>query len=234
MCSSYPLLTLNPLAGYSLLAALYPSAITNPHGFRLPFNPHRQESSRRQFCCVALCYSLSAANYTIVDVQWDLTIQPGNASSDTISVNGAIENAIDEMGYLHLGQNQTFQNYLRALAQANTARDTEDPTGWGCDIEGVVCQAWAPEKGITYLRGVEGTPKNGPGPNECGRVSCGYGAAIHWCNENGFEKEVTRDGIADGAEDLKGLCGTHRRWSTVKVRVDFKDNWNMVVVENDC
>ncbi|KAK4641038.1 hypothetical protein QC761_0098090 [Podospora bellae-mahoneyi] len=90
------------------------------------------------------------------------------------------------------------------------------------------------KKGITYLRGVEGTPKNGPGPNECGRVSCGYGAAIHGCNENGFEKEVTWNGIADGAEDLKGLCGTHRRWSTVKVRVDFKDNWNVVVVDNDC
>ncbi|KAK4671802.1 hypothetical protein QC764_608823 [Podospora pseudoanserina] len=175
MCSSYPFLTLNPLAGYSLLAALYPSAITNPRGFRLPFNPHRQKSSRRQFCCVALCYSLSAANYTIVDVQWDLTIQPGNASSDTISVNGAIENAIDEMEYLHLGQNQTFQNYLRALAQANTARDTEDPTGWDCDIEGVVCQAWAPEKVLLTSVGSRAPPKMALGQTNVGVLAAGMG-----------------------------------------------------------
>src|SRR6187549_519178 len=40
-------------------------------------------------------------------------------------------------------------------------------------------------EGIAYLRGVSGRPSNGPGPGNCGRVSCGYNAGIWWCNDVG-------------------------------------------------
>jgi hypothetical protein len=33
------------------------------------------------------------------------------------------------------------------------------------------------------LYGVKGTPQNGPGPGNCGRVGCSYGTAIIWCND---------------------------------------------------
>lgn len=36
--------------------------------------------------------------------------------------------------------------------------------------------------GINYLRSVPGQPANGPGPGNCGRVSCAYDSAIWWCN----------------------------------------------------
>lgn len=38
-------------------------------------------------------------------------------------------------------------------------------------------------QGIDYLESVPGTPGNGPGPGNCGRVSCSYSSAIYWCND---------------------------------------------------
>jgi len=37
--------------------------------------------------------------------------------------------------------------------------------------------------GIQYLSGLAGKPGNGPGPGNCGRVSCSWGASIWWCND---------------------------------------------------
>ena len=37
--------------------------------------------------------------------------------------------------------------------------------------------------GIEYLRGVPGKPASGPGPGNCGRVSCWGESAIYWCND---------------------------------------------------
>lgn len=39
------------------------------------------------------------------------------------------------------------------------------------------------EDGIDYLRHVPFQPTNGPGPGNCGRVSCSWNAAIWWCND---------------------------------------------------
>jgi hypothetical protein len=37
--------------------------------------------------------------------------------------------------------------------------------------------------GIEYLGKVRGVPTNGPGPGNCGRVSCSSNSAIWWCND---------------------------------------------------
>lgn len=38
-------------------------------------------------------------------------------------------------------------------------------------------------KALDYLEGVSGKPTNGPGPGNCGRVSCAYGTGVWWCND---------------------------------------------------
>ncbi|KAK0736602.1 hypothetical protein B0T21DRAFT_384077 [Apiosordaria backusii] len=38
--------------------------------------------------------------------------------------------------------------------------------------------------GIYYLEKVPGWCMNGPGPNNCGQISCSYNSAIIWCNDN--------------------------------------------------
>ncbi|KAK4172842.1 hypothetical protein QBC36DRAFT_293965 [Triangularia setosa] len=37
--------------------------------------------------------------------------------------------------------------------------------------------------GIMYLARLSGTAKNGPGLQNCGRVSCSWNSAIIWCNK---------------------------------------------------
>lgn len=41
-------------------------------------------------------------------------------------------------------------------------------------------------EGIKYLKSLKGRPWIGPGPGKCMRVSCGYDAAIWWCNDVSF------------------------------------------------
>ncbi|KAG8424721.1 hypothetical protein J3458_001492 [Metarhizium acridum] len=63
---------------------------------------------------------------------------------------------------------------------------------WSQVICGTGALGWHPckvrriEEGIEYLRGLAGVPRNGPGPETCGRVSCSYQAAIWWCNNVSF------------------------------------------------
>lgn len=52
-----------------------------------------------------------------------------------------------------------------------------------CTHRWTPCDAWIISDGVIYLRGVKGKPKNGPGPGNCGRVSCSYNSAIYWCND---------------------------------------------------
>ena len=37
--------------------------------------------------------------------------------------------------------------------------------------------------GLDHLYSAPGKAKDGPGPGECGRVSCSYNSAIWWCND---------------------------------------------------
>ncbi|KAK4199941.1 hypothetical protein QBC40DRAFT_297015 [Triangularia verruculosa] len=172
------------------------------------------------------------SSYTIVDLQWDLPITPGDATADTIKVNGTIQNAIEQMELLYPGWNHTFQNHLQHLPDTtiNKPAIREEPEDIDCNIKTMSARNWAIKKGIEYLRGVSGTPKNGPGPNNCGRVSCSYRSAIYWCNEDDFEKEVTWEGIADGALEVLNKCTIGTSFERdVKGRVDYKDKWNVLV-----
>ncbi|KAG6202609.1 hypothetical protein E4U35_005130 [Claviceps purpurea] len=45
-------------------------------------------------------------------------------------------------------------------------------------------------EGFDYLMQHSGTPKLGPGPDKCERVSCSYKASIWWCNKSSEPKEL--------------------------------------------
>ncbi|KAH8896360.1 hypothetical protein GQ53DRAFT_778975 [Thozetella sp. PMI_491] len=89
------------------------------------------------------------------------------------------------------------------------------------------------QEGITYLRGLNGAPRNGPGPANCGRVSCSYNAAIWWCNDNTTPK--TLDGwnpIADGAQNIINDCAPAA--SQVSGQRFHDDLWNVIVRGDSC
>lgn len=74
---------------------------------------------------------------------------------------------------------------------ATAATDVTEPTAVArsAQIFKINCGGYAPasteriEDGISYLNRIAGRPKNGPGPNSCGRVSCSYNSSIWWCND---------------------------------------------------
>lgn len=39
------------------------------------------------------------------------------------------------------------------------------------------------QEGLNHLYDAPGKPVNGPGPGNCGRVSCSHDSAIWWCND---------------------------------------------------
>ncbi|CAP67483.1 uncharacterized protein PODANS_6_11385 [Podospora anserina S mat+] len=110
--------------------------------------------------------------YTVVDVQWDLLTDLNNPNSATVSVFGTIQEAVAQMEAQFPGWNATFQaqqpSYSTVSDGTVSAAALYDRDYYLCGGRGKVTTA---------------APKNGPGPNNCGRVSCGYNAAIYWCND---------------------------------------------------
>ncbi|ROV93349.1 hypothetical protein VSDG_06889 [Cytospora chrysosperma] len=84
-------------------------------------------------------------------------------------------------------------------------------------------------QGIDYLNEVPGKPSNGPGPGECGRVSCSWSAAIWWCNDNNHQYELDSFWeIAQAAQDIDSDCH-YVDPLTLRVYTSgqnfFKENW---------
>ncbi|KAK4199942.1 hypothetical protein QBC40DRAFT_175094 [Triangularia verruculosa] len=187
------------------------------------------------------------SNYTMTEIQWDMPITPGDLSSDTVTVTGTVEDAIAQMEALYPGWNQTFQSQLPPLVgdpgqDDGREEDTvlysvaEKPESVLCDIEGRNANRYYIDAGIRYLRGLEGTtkPKNGPGPGNCGCVSCSWNAAIFWCNDSDSDKEVTWGGIADGAQVVNDKCKFNPKNMYVRGQVSYKGSWNVVVRRDPC
>ncbi|CBF78490.1 hypothetical protein AN7384.2 [Aspergillus nidulans FGSC A4] len=69
------------------------------------------------------------------------------------------------------------------------------------------------------LYGVKGTPQNGPGPGNCGRVGCSYGTAIIWCNDDTETKTLSSfDEIADGAFAIMQKCAHDKHGEGTKAQ----------------
>ena len=66
-----------------------------------------------------------------------------------------------------------------AVREADSARETGTVKCWGWPE----ASEYYISQGVDYLSDLPGKPSNGPGPGECGRVSCSWSAAIWWCND---------------------------------------------------
>ncbi|KAK4198692.1 hypothetical protein QBC40DRAFT_298243 [Triangularia verruculosa] len=121
--------------------------------------------------------------YTVVAVQWDLPTSLNDPNSATVTVFGTIQQAVAQMESKYPGWNATFQN--QPSSESTVSATTQYDRSYYLCGEPWVKTGWlAVKDGIAYLRKVKtAAPKNGPGPNNCGRVSCGYNAAIYWCND---------------------------------------------------
>ncbi|KAK0736706.1 hypothetical protein B0T21DRAFT_402075 [Apiosordaria backusii] len=170
--------------------------------------------------------------YTTVPIFWDLPIKADDPNGPTATVNGTIQAAIAKMEADYHGWNATFQAQLRRRPpppHASSISADQYPEFTDCDIDYDKAIGFAIVWGIEYLRGVPGTAKNGPGPGNCGRVSCSWKSAIWWCNEDNNEKELQWGQIADGAYYVFNKCETDTGY--VKGKGYFvKDKFNVFVV----
>lgn len=121
-------------------------------------------------------------------------------SQDNLSVTGTIQDVLSNISHVDpVTASKIYQGIARLNSTLNTTEDLVDrddlstraasdytPTNLDCWVwmnkygRASVYYIW---QGIEYLDQVPGTPGNGPGPGNCGRVSCSYGAAIYWCND---------------------------------------------------
>lgn len=104
----------------------------------------------------------------------------------TMNVTGTIQQVFDALDKANPNYRKDFgiadhtgSSVLAATSEAAPAYEVERIE---CDVYDYARKD-ATRDGIKYLRSVPGTPANGPGPGNCGRVSCSYNSAIYWCNE---------------------------------------------------
>ncbi|KXX78412.1 hypothetical protein MMYC01_205883 [Madurella mycetomatis] len=143
--------------------------------------------------------------YGVEEIQWEVQAFP---DGPMMNITGTLEHVYSELTKI----NPNYDEFVSSLEaeRAVDARSVEKRFGPVCGSAGYGWEYAIKndiQEGISYLRGVSGQPSMGPGPGNCGRVSCSYDSAIWWCNDNtdtfslpGFYT------IADCAQVLSDAC----------------------------
>ncbi|KAH6636400.1 hypothetical protein F5144DRAFT_567358 [Chaetomium tenue] len=180
--------------------------------------------------------------YTIVPITWEFD----GPNGQVIQLNGTVQEVVAQ---LDLIVPNSQAKLIASIAAASTAsstsrRDEESPLEKRYDEDKILCwvHGWTAaslrsiQDGINYLNGVSGRPSHGPGPSTCARVSCSYGSAIYWCNDNRSLKELNSfKDIAHGADRIKNNCQQVVQATVLtQGQIFYKDNWNVIVRGDNC
>lgn len=122
--------------------------------------------------------------------EWEVEITPGGP---TTVLNGTIEEVHDELLQLnpdwdeeYAGNSTDSELTERDSGFELFARTDFSDAEYHCGGRWPKCRTTFVNQGISYLRRTKGKPTNGPGPGNCGRVSCSFNSAIWWCNDVSF------------------------------------------------
>ncbi|EAQ92887.1 hypothetical protein CHGG_01122 [Chaetomium globosum CBS 148.51] len=141
------------------------------------------------------------SKYTIETPVWEIEVAPGK----TEVLNGTVQ----EIYSRALAINPNFQ-------QVPTARSIQE------------LETSLVEKRATTVKTLTAAPRMPPGPGACFRVSCSYGAAIYWCNDNKTWKNLDNwDMIANSAGFIIISCAPEA--SYVSGQNFESGNWNTIV-----
>ncbi|CCC13736.1 hypothetical protein SMACR_08240 [Sordaria macrospora] len=173
------------------------------------------------------------AGYGIEDITWEISTGPGTA----VNITGTVQQV---MQYV-------LENNITLNKSVDASSPSMRPEARQIDLREVQClnsiddakvEAKVPyiKIGIKYLRGVPGKPANGPGPGNCGRVSCWGESAIYWCNDNAETKELeSYSSIADGAQAVLDGCPSvfdvELGFFWTMGRAVMNDGWSVLVRE---
>lgn len=120
--------------------------------------------------------------YEVEDLIWEVEHTPGKPP---VQLNGTIEQIHDKL--LEINPDfEFYENISPVDVQEETANASPTLTK---RKDKVICDNFPRievefvQDAMSYLRKVKGRPWLGPGPGRCIRVSCGFNAAIWWCND---------------------------------------------------
>ncbi|KAK2611386.1 hypothetical protein N8I77_004726 [Diaporthe amygdali] len=124
------------------------------------------------------------ANYTIEELQWDVPVSSGRNDTVTGTIQDVVRHlqavAPERLAALNISTAEPIDvSSLFNVPAIKTAK----PSKVLCNIFDDQANGITIAQGMYYLRGIVGSPKNGPGPGACGQVSCSYNSAIWWCND---------------------------------------------------
>lgn len=130
----------------------------------------------------------------MADLEWEVEIFPDGR---TEIFKGTIEQIVENLQKVNPDWKQDFN--ISATPEAAAASVNEllgDDGEWAvtkradwtefsvsCFGRWQPADGWHIYEGIEYLARLSGKPTNGPGPGNCGRVSCSFNSAIWWCND---------------------------------------------------
>ncbi|PNY26819.1 Uncharacterized protein TCAP_03253 [Tolypocladium capitatum] len=186
------------------------------------------EAVRQQAANKAFGLDAPLPGYGVDVLQWELEVFPGNPP---MNFSGTIQQAAGQINEINP---EWYATYIQSASEEGSRsvdkRGSFDKTFCGSGPHNWQA-AFTPhvEEGIKHLDGAKGRPVNGPGPGNCGRVSCSYNSAIWWCNDKNRPQKLGSFGdIADGARDLLDFCSAEEGvWVLGQVFMQW--DWNVIV-----
>ncbi|OHF03062.1 hypothetical protein CORC01_01820 [Colletotrichum orchidophilum] len=175
-----------------------------------------------------------AKGYEVFIPEWELELTPGGEKA---FLNGTVQEVFDEIHHMNPLYSKAFGLDLYPTTPPSAKEKRADFS----DAR-VICQnfpAGSVSAGydvIRYLRAFPGKPINDAGPGTCGRVSCSWGTAIWWCNDDNKLKTLNSFGsIADGADKVWGMCTDRNSHYDKASGQAFHDtNCNVIIRNADC
>ncbi|KAM3516390.1 hypothetical protein NHJ13051_009957 [Beauveria bassiana] len=159
--------------------------------------------------------------YGVEQIKWSVEVFPGKFQL----FNGTAE----EVHAQALSVNPNFKP-----PSASTARGLKEKRGH-VDCGGLQpANKQAIRNGAAYLRNLPpGRPTNGPGPNNCGRVSCSYNSGIWWCNDSTSQKSLNGwDWIGNSAHRITEVCDPGSSQTSGRNHED--GDWSTIVQGDRC
>lgn len=185
--------------------------------------------------------------------------------NSNVSATGTVQDALTKMAMFDpvsaAAINASVLSNTTSAALDQSVGPNEDyvaTTRFCNNMPGGLASSLRIKQGIQYLGTVSGTPTEGPGPGNCGRVSCSYGGAIYWCNDVSTaifthqHSDVSNEtdcllfyqnldtkilssylNIADGAQLVVDYC-ENTYVGGVNGQQFYEDGWNVIVRYENC
>ncbi|CCF34579.1 hypothetical protein CH063_06546 [Colletotrichum higginsianum] len=168
---------------------------------------------------------------------WEFEPFPG----EKVVLNGTIEQVVAELKEINPDYSPFSSDSLAQADASFLSSTVQLPEIYPRDK--VLCNmpkwgfvdTYSSDRGYSHLLGVRGRPRGDPGPGNCGRVSCGYKAAVWFCNDN------KRHIVLDNFQEIAHMVGFIKYYCSANSPSKFNGqafhqtgNWNVVLRRASC